>query len=134
MSRQAIRRGGPLRDPTVNPVRSGPSPWWDSVTSEVGGPAGLVGTLLTIEELTERIPCYPDGRRPRTRTVARRLRSILELVSAGPNGSRSVGATYRVMAYVPPPSYVSDEGMAIDEDWLAAAADRMTGGGRMGKT
>ena len=85
-----------LREKT-RPV-AGISPWWHDVARELLMRPGLVGQEVTIEELTEGLPCYPDGRRPRPRAAARRLRHVLELVSRGPNGSRgkgfSVGAAH----------------------------------------
>lgn len=83
---------------------------------------GLVGTEVTIEALTESLPSYPDGRRPRARAAARRLRSILELVSRGPNGSRGKGAVYRI---VRPPEQAPVEHSLIDEDWLKESIERI---------
>lgn len=85
---------------------------------------GLVGTEVTIEELTEGLPCYPDGRRPRPRAAARRLRPILELVRRGPNGSRGKGAVYRV---VRPPEEQGIEHGLIDEGWLLESVKRVLG-------
>ena len=114
-------------------VRSLDSPWWTGVMSELLLVPGLVGQTLTIEELTQMVPPYPDGKRPRSRTVARRLASILELVSKGPNGSRGHGATYRVTA---PPSIggsigrqdVVDVVIGSDAKWLLEQVERMTKG------
>ena len=106
------------------------SPWWERIASEITGPGGLVGRTLTIEELTQLIPSYPDGRRPRPRAVARRLGRVLRLVERGPNGSRGRGARYQV---VPPPppidagrADVPPDEVATDHDYIAAAVERMT--------
>jgi hypothetical protein len=79
--------------------------------------------MVTIEELTERLPCYPDGRRPRPRAAARRLVHILELVCRGPNGSLGHGATYRI---VRPPEPVPEHTL-IDDDWIQQSVERMLG-------
>lgn len=94
--------------------------------SEVTARPGMVGRVLSIEDLTQMIPSYPDGRRPRSRTVARRMSPVLELVERGPNGSRGKGATYRIL---PSRAEVTDgEPIAKDDEWLLAAVERMTGG------
>lgn len=92
--------------------------------SELSSPGSLGGQVLSIEEITERVPSYPDGRRPRPRAVARRLRPVLELVERGPNGSRGKGATYRILT--PRTEEPSEDAVVADLDWLEAAARRMT--------
>lgn len=67
------------------------------------------------------VPDYPDGRRPRPRTVARRLSPILTLVSRGPNGSLGRGATYRVV----PSREVGPDDIPSDDEWLTAAAAKV---------
>lgn len=93
---------------------------------------GMVGRELSIEELTALVPDYPDGGRPRSRAVARRLRPIIELLDRGPNGSRGRGATYRIVANVralPVGSPdVEEDAVRPDLDWLLGAVDRMTEG------
>lgn len=78
------------------------------------------------------IPSYEDGRRPRPRAVARRMASILELVSRGPNGSRGRGATYRIKAPASIESIgrddVNDVAIGSDEKWLLEQVERMTKG------
>jgi len=86
---------------------------------------------MSIEEVLVHVPCYPDGRRPRARAAARRLRPILELVERGPNGSLGRGATYRITAAAPPHpdgvrTDIEDQGIAPADDWLADAVRRMT--------
>jgi hypothetical protein len=99
-----------------------------------------VGRTLTIEELTQTLPSYEDGRRPRPRAAARRLlaRGAVELVLRGPNDSLGRGATYRVVepivqaaAVSPPPDWrpttdAPDDELRPDMDWLEAAVERMT--------
>lgn len=133
--RERIGEGRPPATLTGQvPVSSLESAWWDHVMSWCTGEGGLVGRTLSIEELSGVIPSYPDGRRARPRTVARRLRPILELVERGPNGSRGRGATYRVMAIPVPPDLkeredVGDDEIAPASDWLDEAVRRMTGEG-----
>lgn len=115
------------------PVSSLDSPWWEGVSSELLARPDLVGRTLTIEELAQTVPSYPDGRRPRTRAVARRLRPILELVERGPNGSLSRGATYRIRAPQPraeavPITETPDDELKPNVDWLEEQVRRMTGG------
>ncbi len=112
-------------------VRSLDSPWWEQVASKISRNTGLVGRTLTIEELTQIVPGYPDGRRPRPRTVARRLMHVLELVQRGPGGSLGRGATYRILS--PLPDRAPDGGeapIATDRKWLLEQVERMTGGRR----
>jgi hypothetical protein len=113
-------------------IRSLDSPWWDRVTTEIGLHPDLVGRTLTIEEITQLVPSYPDGRRPRPMAVARRMRCILELASRGPNGSRSRGARYRILA-IPTPTPVAREDVEdivirSDRKWLLEQIERMTKG------
>ena len=102
---------------------SGHSPWWATVCSELSFRSDLVGRDLTVEELTQTVPDYPNGRRPRARTVARRLAPILTLVSRGPNGSLGRGAVYRII----PGREVGPEDIPTDDEWLLEAAARMAG-------
>lgn len=88
---------------------------------------------MSIEELSAEVPAYPGGRRARPRTVARRLRRILELVERGPNGSLGRGATYRVVGSLRATAAVgrqdvADETVVPADDWLLAAVERMTKG------
>ena len=128
---ESRRRGASPRTLTGRDrVRSLDSPWWERVTSEMGLRPDLVGRTLTIEEITQIVPSYPDGRRPRPMTAARRLGRILELVSRGPNGSRSRGATYRILA-IPDPTPlmredVEDIAIRSDRGWLLEQVKRMT--------
>lgn len=112
------------------PVSATASPWWATVALQITGPSGLVGRTLTIEALTELIPCYPDGRRPRPRTVARRLGSVLRLVERGPNGSLSKGALYDVIARPQRPDAgrddLADDEIPVDLDWISSSVERMT--------
>jgi hypothetical protein len=94
--------------------------------SEMSSRPDLAGQAFTIEQITERLPAYPDGRRPRARAAARRLRPILELVERGPNGSLGRGATYRIVPVTAPQP--SEEAVSADLDWLEEAAARMTKG------
>lgn len=109
------------------------SPWWDSVASALSSRGDLVGRTMSIEDILAEVPSYPDGRRPRTRTAARRLRSVLELVERGPNGSLGRGAVYRIVSSAPLPRAgrddIEDEGIAPATDWLADAVRRMTSDG-----
>lgn len=105
---------------------SGESPWWRSVASELTSTQVLVGHTFSIERLTELISAYPDGRRPRTRTVARRLLELnaIELVERGPNGSKGKGAKYKIL----PESSLAPAGDPLidNEDFLEKAVERMT--------
>lgn len=74
-----------------------------------------------MEELTQIVPDYPDGRRPRPRTVARRLAPVLTLIERGPNGSLGRGATYRIV----PGRSVGPDDIPSDDEWLLQAADRV---------
>ena len=131
MTRKA-RGEAPKRLTGHMPVSPLDSPWWDRVMSEMTRDGGLVGKTLSIEELTQMVPSYEGGGRPRARTVARRLRPILELVSRGPNGSLGRGATYTVRVPVADPGpETTRPDIPIDEiapatDWLEQAVRRMT--------
>lgn len=105
------------------PPVKGDSPWWQEVARALLLRPDLMDTEVTIERLTEMVPCYPDGRRPRPRATARRLAHILELVERGPNGSRGKGATYRLKR--PPPA--APEHTLIDDEWLRQSVERITG-------
>lgn len=111
-------------------VSSVDSPWWDQVASEITSRPGMVGKVVSIEELTQTLPDYPDGRRPRAKAASRRLRKILELVERGPNGSRSRGATYRIVDLDMPEVVVPDDDVPKDQndDYLEQAIRRMTDG------
>lgn len=105
------------------PPVKGDSPWWQDVARDLTtGP--LVGMTISIEELTEGLPCYPDGRRPRPRAAARRLRSVLQLVERGPNGSLGKGAKYRI---VTAPDDKPPEHQLIDDEWLRQSVERIVG-------
>lgn len=103
---------------------SGHSPWWARVASELSRRRDLVGRHLTMEELTQIVPDYPDGRRPRPRTVARRLAPVLTLITRGPNGSLGRGSTWSVV----PNREVGPDEILTDEEWLLEAAERAAGG------
>lgn len=105
----------------MSTTRSGFSPWWVTVASELSASEGLWGRDLTVEELAQMVPPYPDGRRARPRTVARRLARILQLISRGPNGSLGRGAVYRIVPNVA----VGPETVETDDEWLAEAAARV---------
>ncbi len=92
-----------------------------------------VGNTYTVDELMQRLPCYPDGRPVRPRSAMRRLRElgVLVLVEAGPNGSLSLGASYAVC---PPPvvpgvgrADVPDDELSVQWDWLKERIDRKLG-------
>lgn len=72
------------------------------------------------------IPDYPDGRRPRQRTVARRMLELgaIQLLERGPNGSLGKGATYRILPEQPPAPAAGP--VVENEDYLAKAVERMT--------
>lgn len=106
------------------PPVSGDSPWWQQVAQELLTREDLVGKELTIEEVTAMLPCYPDGRRPRPRAAARRLKAVLKLVSRGPNGSLGKGAVYKV---VKPQEQPAVEHPLIDEEWLRQSVERIIG-------
>lgn len=129
-----IRGMPPARLTGGSRVRSLDSPWWDLVMSELVAVPGLVGRTLSIEEIAGMVLSYPDGRRPRARTVARRLAPILELVERGPNGSKGRGASYRVLDLPPTREPIGrddvvDTEISSDMKWLLEQVERMTGGG-----
>lgn len=112
----------------TSPVAALVSPWWDHVASEMTSRPGLVGTTLSIEALTQMTPDYPNGTRPRPKTVARRLRRILHLVERGPNGARGTGALYLVVGLPVAPEVnpaLETEVLQPDLTWLSDAAARM---------
>ncbi len=106
------------------PVSALDPPWWRRAAQEILDMPGMVGTTVSIEDLTRALPCYPDGRRPRPRAAARRLAPILELVSRGPNGSLGKGASYRIVE--PDVDDIVEHGW-IDEEWIAEGIERMMG-------
>lgn len=116
-------KGGPPKTLTGRTRVSGESPWWREVCLRIG--EAHAGEELSIEKLYHLVPDYPDGRHPRRRAIARRLAPILELLSRGPNGSRSTGALYRITRLPPPPVRV--EPIGPDEEWLRLCADAMVG-------
>lgn len=85
----------------------------------------------TIDEITQMIPDYPDGRRPKPRTVARRLLEYgaIELVERGPNGSLGKGAKYKILPERSLPPAAGSE-MIENSDYLEQAVERMTRGKR----
>jgi hypothetical protein len=86
-----------------------------------------VGSVLPIEEIAQKVPAYPDGRRPVPRTVARRLLEYgaIELVERGPNGAKGRGAKYKVLSR---PSIAHPiESIVENSDYLREAVERMTG-------
>lgn len=114
------------------PVSAEHSPWWAQVESDLHLSPGMVGKVVSTEELVQIIPAYPDGRRPRARAAVRRLRRILELVERGPNGSLSRGAKYRIVPLIQTPSVMDsidpelDTVVELDLDWLEQSIERMT--------
>jgi len=136
MAGKAKARGAPPKTLTGQlAVKALVSPWWEWVASEISLSPEFVGKVFSIEELSQMIPAYPDGRRPRPRTVARRLRPVLELVERGPNGSRGIGAKYRVIPAAQTPvdetgADGADELISVDEEWLLGSIKKMTGGGK----
>lgn len=97
--------------------------------SEIISSGKLVGATLLIADIVQTLPSYPDGRRPRPRTAARRLAPILQLVSRGPNGSLGNGATYRIVPPIIPglPLHTQDiVEIPHDEEWLLQSIEKMT--------
>lgn len=84
---------------------------------------------VTIEQLSACIQSYPDGRRPKPRTVARRLLEYgaIELVERGPNGSLGNGAKYKILPERSLPPAMDSE-MIENSDYLEKAVERMTKG------
>lgn len=109
---------------------SGDSPWWRTVASEMCN-SSLEGNTYHIEALALLVPLYPDGRRPRERTVARRLLELnaIELVERGPNGSLGKGAKYKILPERSLPPAAESE-MIENSDYLEQAVERMTKGKR----
>jgi hypothetical protein len=112
------------------PVSSLDSPWWDQVAYLFSCDPENAGKVLTIEEIAERVSRYPNGRKARGRTCARRLKHVLELVSRGPNGSLGRGATYRVVPVQPTPATgrrdTVDEEIQPAQDWILKQIEKMT--------
>ena len=99
--------------------------------SEIISKDGMVGKIISIEELSQMISRYPTGGAVRPRTVARRLRQILELVERGPNGSLGKGATYKIVNLPAPLESIArsdtiDDEIKCDNDWLEQSIERMT--------
>ena len=95
----------------------------------------MVGETYSISDLTEMMPCYPDGRKARPRTVSRRLLELgaIELVERGPNGSLSRGATYKILPERPSPPAGDVEPLPDNAEFLEDAVERMTTRRRRGK-
>lgn len=110
------------------PVSAEFSPWWSKTVSEMGMHGLLPDMILTIESITQMIPAYPDGRKPRPRTVARRLTELqaIELVERGPNGSRGKEAKYKILSAPTLPT--AEEPFIDNNDFLEQAVQRMTKG------
>lgn len=101
--------------------KSGESPWWDSVALSISELHH--GKELTIEQIYELVPNYPNGFRPKIRTASRRLKKILELLERGPNGSRSVQAVYKILPMRK--QIVAEEPIMHDEEWIKSAINAM---------
>lgn len=110
---------------------SGDSPWWRWVASEICHDMDLVGKHLSIEDITQTLPKYPDGRSIRPRTAARRLLEYgaIELVERGPNGSKGKGAKYKILPERPLTPEMDSE-LIQNSDYLEQAVERMTKGKR----
>jgi hypothetical protein len=121
-------KGRPPSNLTGQLPVSGDSPWWRSVASEVCKHLGpIYPQWIPIELLATCIQSYPDGRRPRVRTVARRLLEYgaIELVERGPNGSLSKGAKYKILPERSLPPAMDSE-MIDNAEFLEKAVERMT--------
>jgi hypothetical protein len=132
VSRKKRTKGRPPSKLTGQLPVSGDSPWWRSVASEVSRHLGpIFPQWISIEVLTTSVRAYPDGRRPKARTVARRLLQYgaIELVERGPNGSLSKGAAYKILPERPP-APAPDSEMIQNSDYLEQAVERMTKGKR----
>jgi hypothetical protein len=94
----------------------------------------MVGKVVTIEELSQMdVVKYEGGASPRGRTVARRLKPILELLERGPNGSLGIGAIYRIKSREVAEissgrSDIDDNEISVASDWLQESIERMTKG------
>jgi hypothetical protein len=130
LTRKAVTRGRPPSTLTGQLPVSGDSPWWRRIASEICHDLDLVGRPLTIEEITQTLPRYPDGRRIRPRTAARRLLEYgaIELVERGPNGSLGRGAKYKILPERPSPPAGDVEPMPDNAEFLEDAVERMTRG------
>ena len=85
------------------PVSASESPHWERVAQLLLKVPGIKDRDWTVEELANMDELmYPDGRRPRGRTIPRRLKKILKLVERGPNRSLGKGARFRVIDPTPP--------------------------------
>lgn len=128
MTRKKTVRGKPPAKLTGQmPVSAASSPWWNKTASEMHLYGLLVDMVFTIEEITQMVPVYPDGRVPRPRTVARRLTELcaIELVERGPNGSKGIGAKYKILPEPTLPPAMESE-MIDNKDFLEQAVERMT--------
>lgn len=126
MARKKRTKGRPPSTLTGQLPVSGDSPWWRWIASEICHDADLVGKELSIEVITQTLPRYPDGRKIRSRTAARRLieYGAMVLVERGPNGSLGKGAKYKIL---PEPSLApAAEPVVENADYLAKAVERMT--------
>ena len=118
------RKGAPPKSLTGQvSVKSIDSPWWDSIAVHLS--SNFLGQTMSVEELASKIPPYPTGSRVKTRTVARRLKKILQLVERGPNRSLGNGATYKVLPLVSP-QVEGEVEITSDDDWLEQQIRRMT--------
>lgn len=118
------RRGGPpLKLTGQNPV-SGESPWWIAVAKDLFSKPGMIGKIVSIEELTAMIPDYPDGRRPRPRAVARRLKPYIDVISRGPRGSLGKKSTFIIRSF--PNEPIREDAIRQDDEWLLESVMKMT--------
>lgn len=126
---------GPGRPPKLltgkKRVSSIESPWWDSVAEVLQTNKNIVGKVFSIEDLCKLIPLYPDGRKVRPRTIPRRLKKILELVSRGPNRSLGRGSFFKIKekSFIENDLLNSKEQydkIQLDVDFINKAIDRMT--------
>ena len=117
------------------PVSSLDSQWWDQIALRVSSDTNLIGKVFTIEELSQmNILRYKDGAYPRGKTIARRLKPILELISRGPNGSLGKGAIYKIKGAIIVKEDIQIRGdiknveIAVADEWLKESIERMTKG------
>lgn len=109
------------------------SPWWEEAARRLTDTPGMVGRILTIDELRH-LPelRYRDGNVPRGRTVVRRLHRILRLVQRGPNMSLGIGSTYEILPLQMAETNdwlneeVDDDPIESDQEFLRKAILRMT--------